>query len=525
MSAWRGSLTHEGEPLVEDGAEHHLAEGEVHPPRLDLGQVEHVVDEGEQVAARLDDVDHVARLPIVEVTGQAPVEDLGEADDGVQRSAQLVRHPSQELALVPGHLGQLHRHPIRLGAGVALREPQRPRLLEHETHDPAEHARHDHDRHPRRERSGLVGHCREHDREGAADQGQIGHGDATGPEGEGQGHERHEHVGRVRVEGPGAVDADARDRDEPHPEDVDRGERDPVRDGEHHEADRHRERRPPRGHARVEPGIVDHQRAESAGHREPQAEPRAEPGDEGDRDERVRLELRRDRRRLGPGRSSRRLGAVDGGDGEGEGRAPPWDRVDGEVAAVQLHESARQRQAEAGALLSSGRVGRLGELLEDAVLVGEGDARPCVGHRHEADPGGGEGAREGHAPAGRRELHGVRQQVEHDLHDLSLVGHHHRSLRQIEHQLDAASVASLADHRLRVGQHRREIHLTQHELHPTGLDPRQIEHVVDQREQVATGVPDVGQVFGLPLVQLAWEPTGQHLGEADDGVQRGAQLV
>ena len=58
------------------------------------------------------------------------------------------------------------------------------------------------------------------------------------------------------------------------------------------------------------------------------------------------------------------------------------------------------------------------------------------------------------------------------------------------------------------------------------LDLRDVEDVVDDGEQVAGGIVNeigvVGDFFGreLPLVLL-----GQELGEADDGVERRAQLV
>ena len=63
------------------------------------------------------------------------------------------------------------------------------------------------------------------------------------------------------------------------------------------------------------------------------------------------------------------------------------------------------------------------------------------------------------------------------------------------------------------------------EGHLAGFDLRQVEHLVQQLEQVPTGVPDVADVLVLAIVELAEHPVQQHLREADDRVERGAQLV
>ena len=63
------------------------------------------------------------------------------------------------------------------------------------------------------------------------------------------------------------------------------------------------------------------------------------------------------------------------------------------------------------------------------------------------------------------------------------------------------------------------------ELHPARLNLRQVEDLVDQFEQVPPGVADVTQVLVLTLVQLAEYSFEQHVGEADNSVQRGTQLM
>ena len=77
----------------------------LHPPGLDLGEVEDVVDQGEQVAARAEHA--VERLEVLlERLGILP-QHLGDADDGIERGAQLVAHVGEELRLVLARLRKL----------------------------------------------------------------------------------------------------------------------------------------------------------------------------------------------------------------------------------------------------------------------------------------------------------------------------------------------------------------------------------------------------------------------------------
>ena len=63
------------------------------------------------------------------------------------------------------------------------------------------------------------------------------------------------------------------------------------------------------------------------------------------------------------------------------------------------------------------------------------------------------------------------------------------------------------------------------EIDLAGLDLREVEDVVDQRQQVACRAEDVVEVLGLLLVDLAEQLLAQHLREAADRVQRRPQLV
>ena len=78
---------------------------QLHPAGLDLGQVEDLVEQLEQVLAGAVDVAEVLLLALVDVAEHPLEQHLGEPEDGVERRPQLVRHAREELRLVPA--GQL----------------------------------------------------------------------------------------------------------------------------------------------------------------------------------------------------------------------------------------------------------------------------------------------------------------------------------------------------------------------------------------------------------------------------------
>ncbi len=78
---------------------------QLQPARLDLAEVEHVVDKAEQMAAAGVDVLQALLLLLgAHLARQVVLEDLAEAEDGVERRTQLVAHVGQELALQPAVL-------------------------------------------------------------------------------------------------------------------------------------------------------------------------------------------------------------------------------------------------------------------------------------------------------------------------------------------------------------------------------------------------------------------------------------
>ena len=100
-----GPLAHHRHGVLQRGGHREHGGLQPHLPRLDLREVEDLVEQLEQVATRAEDVAEVLLLPLVELAEHATEEHVGEADHRVQRGPQLVGHAGEELRLVPaGHL-------------------------------------------------------------------------------------------------------------------------------------------------------------------------------------------------------------------------------------------------------------------------------------------------------------------------------------------------------------------------------------------------------------------------------------
>ncbi len=97
--------------VAQHGLQRQLLAGDVELAGLDVGQVEHIVDEGEQVAPRAQDAAEIRLVPFVEVL----LEHLAVAEDGVQRRAELVAHRGEE-----GGLGAVRRLCVEQGLSLLL---------------------------------------------------------------------------------------------------------------------------------------------------------------------------------------------------------------------------------------------------------------------------------------------------------------------------------------------------------------------------------------------------------------------
>ena len=115
------ALAHHRDAALEGFLQRERRELELDLPRFDLGEVEHVVDEREQVVSGGQDVVEVLRLLFVDIADHPLAQHLREADDRVQRRPQLVRHVGEEVRLVlagrlelPVEAPELIAHPVHV---------------------------------------------------------------------------------------------------------------------------------------------------------------------------------------------------------------------------------------------------------------------------------------------------------------------------------------------------------------------------------------------------------------------------
>ncbi|QJW99075.1 hypothetical protein FTUN_6673 [Frigoriglobus tundricola] len=239
---------------------------------------------------------------------------------------------------------------------------------------------------------------------------------------------------------------------------------------------------------------------------------------------------RRGRRRRaahlrGPGLHQGRVVGRRQRDGE---RAPAAGLAgDADLAAQQPHQFPRDREAQPGPaeLPARGPV-RLPERLEDDFLLVRRDADPRVADG-ERDPVAGAALHVHAHLAGFGELQRVREQVfEHLLQPLPVGGDRVGAARRdpdVERQ--GLLFGDRAEHAVQVLDELREPHRLGPHVHAPGLDLRQVEDVVDEREQVVPGGLNglgVPHLFGrqVPLAVVREE-----LRQDERGVQRRAQLV
>ena len=216
-------------------------------------------------------------------------------------------------------------------------------------------------------------------------------------------------------------------------------------------------------------------------------------------------------------------------DGEPERRAAPEAAVEADLAAHQLDDTARDRQpetraAEASARRLIGLAERLEELLRDlgrdpGARVGDREAQ------HDAElalDAVDDGARR-HAPGGG-ELHRVSEQVQQHLAQAVGVAEH--AARDVRGDIGREREPLLARGggqdvgRVLDRDDRRERDALQ--LHPAGLDLREVEDVVDDRQQRLGRVAHGGRVLARFFVERRLQ---QQLGHPDDRVDRRADLV
>ncbi len=157
-----------------------------------------------------------------------------------------------------------------------------------------------------------------------------------------------------------------------------------------------------------------------------------------------------------------------------------------------LHELAGEGETEAGPLVARLHARRVGLLegLEDALEVRRRDAMSRVSDRKRdvVVRAGLDG--EANLAAALGELDRVRQQVQHDLPDPRRIGFD-GDRRQLEAEAELLLVGERLDRGDRLPNERVEVEPDRLQVEATSLDPRQVEDVVDQLEQVQARAVDV----------------------------------
>ena len=183
-------------------------------------------------------------------------------------------------------------------------------------------------------------------------------------------------------------------------------------------------------------------------------------------------------------------------------------------------------QPEAGPLPGAVRQGlRLHKDVEDTLLVFLLDADAGINHADLtiAVLGGG---LDGNSPALRGKLDGVAEEVEEHLFYLSSIS---IGLRQALRNTDHDFVAALVGHRFNgpycLANHIGQVQILRPQVHLPCFHLGEIEYATDKGQQVLPAGQDVIKAFLLLVVDLTGDTINQQLGEADDGVERGAQLV
>ena len=220
--------------------------------------------------------------------------------------------------------------------------------------------------------------------------------------------------------------------------------------------------------------------------------------------------------------------APQGRQGHGDGGADARLALQPQRAAMHHHERMADGQAEAGArMLAAEMAVNLAERRHDAHDVVGGDADARVGDLIGELIGGADIEPENDLAARWREFDGIGDQVQqHLLHGAGI----EPVLRDvaIDAELDLQpGVLGAAGHEAQhsLGHlHRIDVFLRQRE--PAGLDLREVEDVVDQRQQMLAAFMDIAGILPvMPVAQRTEHLGDHHLGEAEDGVKRRAQLM
>jgi hypothetical protein len=202
----------------------------------------------------------------------------------------------------------------------------------------------------------------------------------------------------------------------------------------------------------------------------------------------------------------------------GAGRA-----VDLDLPAHAVDQRAHHAQADAAARDAAALRAQAVEGLEQMRQLLGRHAVAAVAHA-QPGPGGLVDLRQFDPAAAVVVLQRIRQQVAEHLAHAPGVGPH-RGVHRADAQRDAGPGGLGCQPVDRLGEQRGQRHRLAHEVQGAGFDRAQVEHVLDQRQQVLRRVDDAFATLALPRRQRSRLVAQHQLGETEHRVQRRAQLV
>ena len=223
----------------------------------------------------------------------------------------------------------------------------------------------------------------------------------------------------------------------------------------------------------------------------------------------------------GHGRSGGRLGG--GRQLDPEAAAQAGLAVHPHLAAHQLDQLAHDAQADAGTLDRAELGAQPVEGLKQFGLALKGDAATTIDHTELQLARGHRPGLDAHPAPVLVVLDGVGQQVDQYLAQAGSIGLHLQVGCYMGRRCDAPGEQGRTDHLQAFLHQRRQAHRLQRQCQRSGLDLCQIQHIVDQGQQVPAGTQH--------FVHEATVPGGDggvdahQLREAEDGVQGRAQLM
>ena len=229
-----------------------------------------------------------------------------------------------------------------------------------------------------------------------------------------------------------------------------------------------------------------------------------------------RRDIRRERRGLHPS-PGRKL--------QGETTSLAESAGDRDIAAMQAREPPRDRETQSRSAKLPGRAAiGLSKLVED---VGDRIGRYADSgiahrdtHRIRCRSGGDRNA------SAFSELHRVADQVEQNLPDANRIGLDRNDPHaNIDRDLDTLGRRlrrHCVDNLFRNGA---DLDSFCGEIHPSRFDPRKIEHIIDQVEQLIGSAGNLPDIVRLLRCEFTIEPIEQQIGVSDDCIHRCAQFV